>query len=81
MLDAIPLRCPYCGERFEALADASGYSEKHLSQMLTGANRGTLRSWETVLTAAVLLVEDDSIVDVALPTSDLRATIAGTASR
>lgn len=61
-----------------ALADASGYSEKHLSQMLTGANRGTLRSWETVLTAAVLLTDGDSIVDVALPTSDLRAAVAGT---
>ena len=24
MLDSIMLRCPYCGERFEALADASG---------------------------------------------------------
>ena len=24
MLDSIVLRCPYCGERFEAVADASG---------------------------------------------------------
>jgi hypothetical protein len=24
MLDSVYLRCPWCGERFEALADASG---------------------------------------------------------
>lgn len=24
MIDSIRVRCPYCGERFEAIADASG---------------------------------------------------------
>lgn len=30
MLDAITLRCPYCGERFEALADASGGDAEYI---------------------------------------------------
>ena len=30
MLDSIMLRCPYCGERFEAIADASGGDSEYV---------------------------------------------------
>lgn len=30
MLDSILLHCPYCGERFEALADASGGDSQYV---------------------------------------------------
>jgi hypothetical protein len=30
MLDSIVLRCPYCGERFEAVADASGGTAEYV---------------------------------------------------
>jgi hypothetical protein len=30
MLDSVNLRCPFCGERFEALVDASGGSADYI---------------------------------------------------
>ncbi len=30
MLDSIFVRCPFCGERFEALADASGGEAEYI---------------------------------------------------
>lgn len=30
MLDLLPIRCPFCGERFEALVDASGGDAEYI---------------------------------------------------
>jgi hypothetical protein len=30
MIDSINVRCPFCGERFEALADASGGDAEYI---------------------------------------------------
>ncbi|MCW2757000.1 MAG: hypothetical protein JWO46_746 [Nocardioidaceae bacterium] len=43
------------------LAERTGFSEKHVSQMLTGAAAGTLKAWQRLLVAATspAVVPDD----------------------
>lgn len=65
------------------LAAEAGISEKHLSQMLTGANRGSLQAWERLIDTALRLCPeaDDGVLDVAVPMRDLRAAATADGSR
>jgi transcriptional regulator with XRE-family HTH domain len=60
-----------------ALAAETGISTKHLSQMLSGANRGSLQAWERLTDAALRLTPTDGVLDVAVPTADLRNAAGG----